>query len=214
MPMVNTEITEHAVTTNGHTTHYLSAGPGNGPLIIFVHGWPELSISWRHQLPVLAGVGFHAIAPDCRGYGGSSLYDRHADYTQVKVVADMIGLLDALGRDKAIWVGHDWGSPVVWNIASHHAGRCHGVANLCVPYATLERGLDACIALVNRDIYPEEEFPAGQWDYQLYYQENFATATQAFEANPYHTVKLLFRKGDPETCPWAHCAPQKATASL
>ncbi len=197
MPIHTTETTEHTVTTNGHTTHYLAAGSDNGVLIIFVHGWPELSISWRHQLPALAGVGFRAIAPDCRGYGGSSVYQRHEDYAQEQVVADMIGLLDALGCDKAIWVGHDWGCPVVWNIASHHPERCHGVANLCVPYATLERGLDACVALVNRDIYPKEKFPVGQWDYQLFYQENFEKATRTFDANPYNIVKLLFRKGDP-----------------
>ena len=197
MPIPTLEITEHLVTSNGHTTHYLAAGPENGPLVIFVHGWPELSISWRHQLPALAGLGFRAIAPDLRGYGGSSVYERHDDYAQAHIVADMIGLLDTLGHDKAIWVGHDWGSPVVWNVASHHPDLCHGVANLCVPYATLERGLDACVALVNRDIYPEDVFPAGQWDYQLFYQENFEKATRTFEANPYNTVKLFFRKGDP-----------------
>ncbi|MCZ6618046.1 MAG: alpha/beta hydrolase [Gammaproteobacteria bacterium] len=198
MPVHTMEITEHRVTTNGHICKYLTAGSTDGPLIIFVHGWPELSISWRHQLPVLAGLGFHAIAPDLRGYGGSSVYRRHEDYAQEHVVADMIGLLDALGGDRAIWVGHDWGSPVVWNIASHHPDRCHGVVNLCVPYATLERGLDACISLVDRGVYPEEQFPAGQWDYQLYYQENFEKATSTFGVNPYNTVKLLFRKGAPE----------------
>lgn len=198
MAIHTTEISEQMVTTNGHVTHYLTAGPENGPLIIFVHGWPELSISWRHQLPVLAGLGFHAIAPDLRGYGHSSVYEHHEDYAQEHVVADMIGLLDAFGHERSIWVGHDWGSPVVWNIASHHPNRCHGVANLCVPFATLERGLDACIALVNRDIYPEDEFPAGQWDYQLFYQENFEKATRTFDANPYNIVKLLFRKGDPD----------------
>ena len=80
----------------------------------------------------------------------------------------MIGLLDALGRERAIWVGHDWGSPVVWNIASHHPDRCDAVANLCVPYHTLEYGLEACLPLVDRSDYPEDEFPAGQWEYQLF----------------------------------------------
>jgi pimeloyl-ACP methyl ester carboxylesterase len=71
------------------------------------------------------------------------------------------------------------------------------VANLCVPYRSLERGLDAVIALVDRDTYPESRFPAGQWEYQRFYEENFAKATRDFQANPYNTVKLLFRKGDP-----------------
>jgi pimeloyl-ACP methyl ester carboxylesterase len=177
--------------------HCLEAGPVDGPLVIFVHGWPELSLSWRHQLPVLGGLGFHAVAPDMRGYGGSTVYDRHEDYAQERVVADMIGLIDALAAERAVWVGHDWGSPTVWNVASHHPERCHGVASLCVPYWSLERGLDHCISLVDRALYPEAAYPAGQWEYQLFYQENFEKATRTFEANPFNTVKLLFRKGDP-----------------
>ena len=197
MATFSTEITSQSITVGTHTTHYLAAGPEDGPLIVFVHGWPELSLSWRHQLPVLAGLGFRAVAPDMRGYGNSTNYNTIDDYAQEKVVADMIQLIDALGRERAVWVGHDWGSPTVWNIASHHADRCHAVANLCVPYYTLERGLDACLPLINRDRYPEAEFPYGQWEYMKFYEENFEKATSTFAANPYNTVKLLFRKGDP-----------------
>ena len=166
-------------------------------MIIFVHGWPELAISWRHQLPCFGSLGFRAIAPDLRGYGSSTVYDRHEDYALENVVADMIGLLEALGANKAIWVGHDWGSPVVWSIASHHPDRCHGVANLCVPYYTLDRGLDACVGLINRDIYPKDEYPLGQWEYQGFYEENFAVAIAPFDANPFNAIKALFRGGDP-----------------
>jgi pimeloyl-ACP methyl ester carboxylesterase len=190
------QITQHSVDTGSHTTFYLAAGPEDGPLVVFVHGWPELSLSWRHQLPVLGALGFRAVAPDLRGYGGSSSYPRHDDYAQSLVVADMLRLLDALGRDRAVWVGHDWGSPTVWNIASHHPDKCHAVASLCVPYFTLERGLQACIDQVDRDTYGPE-YPAGQWDYQLFYQENFRHAQREMEANAYNTVKLLFRRGDP-----------------
>ena len=145
----------------------------------------------------MAALGFRAVAPDMRGYGRSSVYDQHDQYAQELIVGDMIGLLDALGREQAVWVGHDWGSPVVWNIASHHPERCAAVANLCVPYYTLERGLDAVLDLVDRDIYPADQYPAGQWEYQLFYQENFARAQAVMEANVYNTVKLLFRKGNP-----------------
>src|SRR5215510_7634541 len=124
---------------------------------LFVHGWPELSISWRHQLPTLAALGFRAVAPDMRGYGRSSVYTQHSDYAQQHIVRDMLELMDSLGRAKAVWVGHDWGSPVVWNLASHHPDRCHAVANLCVPYYTIERGLDHTLALVDRDLYPVNE---------------------------------------------------------
>src|SRR5438093_5430939 len=124
-------ITEHIAKSARHTTFYLACGDAHRPVIIFVHGWPELSISWRHQLPCFASLGFRAITPDLRGYGRSSVYDTHADYALEHIAQDMLELLEALGQDKAIWVGHDWGSPVVWSLASHHPSRCHAVANLC-----------------------------------------------------------------------------------
>jgi pimeloyl-ACP methyl ester carboxylesterase len=156
-----------------------------------------LSISWRHQLPVFAALGFRCIAPDMRGYGRSGTYARHEDYALEHCVRDMIELLDSLGRPKAVWVGHDWGCPVVWSIASHHADRCHGVANLCVPYFASGFTPSAIAALIDRNVYPEAEFPAGQWDYQLFYRESFDKASAAFEANVRNTVKALFRKGNP-----------------
>ncbi|QBD75302.1 alpha/beta hydrolase [Ktedonosporobacter rubrisoli] len=190
-------ISEHTVKTERHTTFYLAAGPENGPLVIFVHGWPELSMSWRHQLPALAALGFRAIAPDMRGYGRSSMYTQPSDYAQEHIVRDMLELVDALGREKAVWVGHDWGSAVVWNLASHHPDRCHAVASFCVPYYTMERGLDQLLALVDREVYPENAFPAGQWDYMRYYEESFAEAIAPMDANVSQFLKLLFRKGDP-----------------
>jgi pimeloyl-ACP methyl ester carboxylesterase len=186
-------ITEHVTGSARHTSFYLASGPEDGTPVIFVHGWPELSLSWRHQLPCLGALGFRAIAPDMRGYGRSSVYGRHEDYALRQSVADMIELLDSLGREKAVFVGHDWGAPVVWSLAAHHADRCHGVANLCVPYSA--RG--DTFTLIDRSIYPEDEFPAGQWDYQLFYVESFETARAQWEANIEATVKILFRKGDP-----------------
>src|SRR5438552_3861322 len=108
--MAPTDITEHVVKSQRHTSFFLSAGAGQGTPIIFVHGWPELSISWRHQLPAFAALGFRCIAPDMRGYGRSSAgYMTHAAYAQREIVADMIELADGLAIERAIWVGHDWG---------------------------------------------------------------------------------------------------------
>ena len=188
-------VTEHVAKSARHTSFYLACGPEDGPLVIFVHGWPELSISWRHQLPVFGGMGFRAVAPDMRGYGRSGVYDRHEAYALSESTADMIELLDSLGREKAVFVGHDWGSPVVWSLASHHPERCHGVANLCVPYIPAGFAPRNIIPLVDRRVYPEAEFPAGQWDYQLFYEEDFATARAGFEGNIPGTVKALFRAG-------------------
>ena len=111
-------VTEHITKSARHTTFYLAGGV-HRPVIIFVHGWPELSISWQHQLPCFASLVSRAIAPDMRSYGRSGVYDTHADYALEHIVQDMLELLDTLGQKKAVWVGHDWGSPVVWSLASH-----------------------------------------------------------------------------------------------
>ena len=106
----------------------------------------------------------------------------------------MIELIDSLGRE-AVWIGHDWGSPVAWNVALHHPDRVIAVG-VYVPCgfsghpSNLEHG-------INRDLYPVDESPAGQWDYQLYYYENFDQAQQEMEQDPERVIKLLFRKGDP-----------------
>ncbi len=181
-----------------HTTHYLESGEQGSPLVIFVHGWPELSLSWRHQLPVVAALGYHAVAPDMRGYGGSSVYSKHEDYALAEVVLDMLELLEHLQQEQAIWVGHDWGSPVVWSLARHHPICCRALANLCVPYDTLERGWEGFLPHVDRVLYPSEQFPAGQWEYMRFYEEQFGKATELFDSNPYGLVKALFRKGNPE----------------
>ena len=191
-------VLEHVARTERHTSFYLSCGAAEATPIIFVHGWPELSISWRHQLPVFAGLGFRAIAPDMRGYGRSSVYPRHEDYAQEEIVRDLIELADALGAEKAVWVGHDWGAPAVWSVAQQHPERCHAVANLCVPYCPEGFAPQTVIPLADRSLYPEAEFPAAQWDYQLFYEEDFAAATGGFEANVRATVKALFRSGNPQ----------------
>jgi len=191
-------ITEHVLKTARHATFYLACGPENGPLIVFIHGWPELSVSWRHQLPCFGNLGFRAIAPDMRGYGRSDVYPRHADYAIEHVVGDMLELLDALQARQTIWVGHDWGSPVAWSLASHHPDRCAGVVNLCVPYLAQGFVPRVQIPLVDRELYPESDYPAGQWEYMLFYQENFEAATKAFEMNIPNTVKALFRRGNPQ----------------
>jgi len=191
-------VTDNIVKTKRHTSFYLACGAKDAPLMIFVHGWPELSLSWRHQLPAFAALGFRAIAPDMRGYGRSSVYPRHEDYALEQSVADMLELLEAQGRDKAIWIGHDWGSPVVWSMASHHPEKCIGIVNLCVPYFAKGFSLKNLVAQVDRKIYPEAKYPAGQWEYMCFYEENFDKARSSFEMDIPKLVKLLFRAGGPE----------------
>ncbi|GAA3383507.1 alpha/beta fold hydrolase [Cryptosporangium minutisporangium] len=108
---------------------------GAGPAVVFCHGFPGLGYSWRRQLPVLAEHGFRAVAPDMRGYGGS---DRPADpgsYDRRSTVADMVGLLDALGIEQAVFVGHDFGAGLVWDLPQWAPGRVRGLVVLSVPRA-------------------------------------------------------------------------------
>ena len=202
-------ITEHTCKTARHTTHYLEAGPRDGPLLIFTHGWPELAISWRRQLECFAGMGFRAVAPDMRGYGRSTVHAAPSAYTMEEISTDMVELIDHLDRPEAVWIGHDWGAPVAWSMASHHADRCVAVASLCVPYQPKGFAPANLVDLVDRSIYPVEQFPVGQWDYQLFYIENLALATRGLDADPYRSVKILMRSGDP-----ARATKPAASASL
>ena len=93
---------------------------------MLAHGFPELAYSWRHQIPVLADAGYHVLAPDQRGYGGSSRPDAVEDYDIHALTGDLVGLLDDVGAEQAVFVGHDWGAMVVWHTALLHPDRVPG----------------------------------------------------------------------------------------
>lgn len=187
-----------AAVAGRHTTQYLEGGDPRGPAIVFVHGWPETSLAWRHQLRTFADLGFRVLAPDLRGCGGSTVHPATGAYSLREIVGDMLALADDAGLGRAVWVGHDWGATVAWSLASHHPERCNGVAALCVPYDTLERGLARMATLVNRDLYPAAEFPAGQYEYMALYHERFDEVRQLFDAHPEALLKVLLRRGDPQ----------------
>lgn len=195
--MANFGISEHLLETPRHRTAWLEAGPTDGPLMIFIHGWPELSLVWRSQLDHFAGLGWRCVAPDMRGYGGSAVPDATAAYAVRELVGDMVELHDALGAAPAVWVGHDWGSAVAWSMASHHPARCAGVVNLCIPYLARGLGLPNLVPLVDRDLYPESLFPVGQWDYWLFYREHFGRASREFEADVEAAMAVLYRTAAP-----------------
>lgn len=114
--------------------HLATYEAGNGPAVVFVHGFPDLAIGWQFQLPAVAAAGFRAIAPDMRGYGGSSCPHPVEAYTMAELTGDLVALLDALGIEKAIFVGHDWGGFVSWAMPVLHPDRVAGVAGVCTPY--------------------------------------------------------------------------------
>jgi pimeloyl-ACP methyl ester carboxylesterase len=128
-----TRVTERVIETNGVRLRTLEAGSSDGPLVVLAHGFPELAYSWRRQIPALAAAGYHVLAPDQRGYGGSSRPARVEDYTIVQLTADLIGLLDDAGADKATFIGHDWGAIITWAVPLLHPGRVSAVAGLSGP---------------------------------------------------------------------------------
>src|ERR1700692_3293385 len=104
------ELKHGFATTNGIKRHYVEAG--SGPLVVLCHGWPESWYSWRHQIPALAQAGFRVVAPDQRGYGKTDKPEPIEAYNILNLVGDIVGLVNALGQERAVIVGHDWGAVV------------------------------------------------------------------------------------------------------
>ena len=152
------------VEANGISIHTVSAG--EGPLVVFCHGFPESWYSWRHQLPVVAAAGFRAVAMDMRGYGATSAPADVGAYTLSHLVGDVVGVVNALGADQAVVVGHDWGAPVAWYSALMRPDLFRAVAALSVPYIppiALPEGLTMTGLMAAN---------AGDQDYyRLYFQE-------------------------------------------
>ncbi|HEX5677246.1 MAG TPA: alpha/beta hydrolase [Alcanivorax sp.] len=157
-----TEIREQRVEANGLGFHVRSAGDPADPAVILLHGFPECGYSWRYQMAFLAAKGFHVLAPDLRGYGFSDAPKDVDAYRQDKLVADVMGILDAFGAERAVVIGHDWGCALAWQVARGEPGRVRAVAGLSVPYPGL--GPKA----------PTEQMRAAfgeRFFYQLYFQQ-------------------------------------------
>jgi len=152
-----------SVQTNGIRMNLLEAG--TGPLVVLLHGFPELGFSWRHQLTALANAGYRAVAPDQRGYGRTDRPESAADYTLCHLAGDVVGLVHALGEKQAAVIGHDWGSGVAWTSALLRPDMFQAVGLLSVPYLSGlwdgPRPTDVMKQLL----------ATGQMLYQLYFQE-------------------------------------------
>jgi pimeloyl-ACP methyl ester carboxylesterase len=171
------------VEVNGIRMHI--AEQGRGPLVLLAHGFPELWYSWRHVLPALAAAGYHAVAPDMRGYGQTDGPPNIADYTYLQSAGDLVGLVHALGYDQAVVAGHDWGAPAAWNAANLRPDVFRAVILLSVPYRVRGEG----------DVRPTQarrlRVPAGQQFYQTYF-ETPGVAEKEFEVDPKRTFRMVF----------------------
>ncbi len=181
------------IATNGVTLEVFTEGSSAGKPLVLCHGWPEHAYSYRHQIGPLAQAGYHVIVPNQRGYGASSrpaaveAYDIHA------LCGDLCGLLDHFGYDDAVFVGHDWGAIVVWNLAMIQPSRVAGVINLSVPF--LERG--------DTDWVTAWERRLGEDFYIVHFNRQPGVADAVFDANPRQFLRNLYR-----TNHWRYPAPE------
>lgn len=180
-------VSQRRIATNGIELNIAEAG--QGPLVLMLHGFPESWYSWRHQFAPIAKAGYLAVAPDMRGYGKSEKPHEIEAYNQVKVRKDIIGLIDALGYDKAVVIGHDWGAPTAWACALHHPDRVRGVGALSVPF--MPRSPVPPMAAMR-------EMFKGQFFYQLYFFEP-GIAEAEFEADIRTALKKFLVMAGGET---------------
>ena len=165
---------------------------GSGPLVLLIHGFPELSISWRAQVEALADAGYHAVAPDMRGYGGTDKPAATADHGILDLVGDIVDLVRALGETSCVVVGHDWGAPVAWHCALLRPDLFRAVFGLSVPFQPRRpKGPPtAAMAAISKRL--------GLGD--LYISRfQAADAHQAFDADPATALRKMFHAYDGAT---------------
>jgi len=175
---------------------------GEGPLILCVHGWPELWYSWRHQIEHFAARGYTVAAMDVRGYGKSSKPPEIAAYSMRNLAGDAAAVIDQLGGGEAILFGHDWGAPIVWNTALLHRAKVRAVAGLSVPYGP--RG-DASFLKIAEALY------AGRFFYQVYFQREGVVEAELEADIPTALRKIYYAiSGDAPLNAWLAHKPADA----
>src|ERR1700676_589103 len=182
---MNADPFEHnQIDVNGISVHTVSVG--QGPLVVFCHGFPECWYSWRHQLPAVAAAGFRAVALDMRGYGGTTAPEATGVYTLNHTVGDVVGAVAALGESQAVVVGHDLGAPVAWYSALMRPDVFRAVVGMSVPYVA-PSVLPPGVTMTGR---MRENAGADRQYYRLYFQEP-GVAESEMEADVHRTVRAF-----------------------
>ena len=172
------EVRQRRARVNGVELDVNEAGRQGDPLIVLAHGFPESAYSWRHQLLPLAAAGYHVIAPDQRGYAGSTRPAAVSDYGIEQLTGDLLGLVDQAGHEQAIFVGHDWGALIVWDLARLYPERVRAVVGVSVPFTYWP-------------LPPTQLFKMAMGDrffYMLYFQE-VGPADEEMGRNPHTTLR-------------------------
>lgn len=169
------ELPDRGVTLRVH-----EAGDPAHPTVVLSHGFPELAHSWRHQLPALAGAGYHVIAPDQRGYGHSSAPTEVSAYGIRELTGDLLALLDRAGKDQAVFVGHDWGALITWEVARLFPERVRSVVGVSVPFVQWPGPPTQMMRMVYAD----------RFFYILYFQQ-VGPPERELGADPRHTMSQV-----------------------
>jgi pimeloyl-ACP methyl ester carboxylesterase len=172
------KISHRRIQANGIGIHIAEAG--SGPLVLMLHGFPDLWYAWRHQILALADAGYHAVAPDLRGYGETDAPSAVEDYAMSKMIGDVVGTLDALGAESAVLSGHDWGARVVWHTAQLHPQRVSSLMQLSV---ALDPRLPTTAGM--------KQWSGDKFNFALYFQEP-GVAEAELEAEPRRALRLFF----------------------
>ena len=196
------EVAHRTIKTNGINMQIAEAGEGS--LVLLLHGFPELWYSWRHQLPALANAGYHAVAPDVRGYGRTDAPEAIDNYTMLNHTADAVGVLDALGEKTAVVFGHDWGAPMAWSCALLYPDRFTAVAALSVPF--IPRSPMPPIQLL-------KQMFADKFFYMLYFQEP-GVAEAELEADVYRSLRTFLCSASGEVQPDTGLPPKPKDAKF
>ncbi len=173
------------IETNGIKMRVAEAG--EGPLVILAHGWPESWYSWRHQIRAIASAGYRVVAPDMRGYGKSDKPPAVEDYDINHLSGDIVGIIDALGEDKAILIGHDWGAVVAWNTVLLHPDRFSAMIAMSVPNGG--RGSSAPLAGMKAAF-------GDNFYYILYHNEPGGVAEKEYDSDPRGLLSRLYASQD------------------
>ena len=198
-----TEVSHRTVAANGIDIHI--AEQGSGPLVLLLHGFPELWYSWRHQLPALAKAGFHAVAPDLRGYGRTGAPRPVEAYSMRNMTADAVGILDVLGVEHAVVVGHDWGAPIAWHCALMYPQRFPAIVALSVPFQPRSESMPPTQAF--KRVFGDDFF------YILYFQEP-GVAEAEFEADVRRSMLLSLSGLSGSVSSGRALAPRPRTATM
>ncbi|KAM7062678.1 bifunctional epoxide hydrolase 2 [Acridotheres tristis] len=185
-PCTPAEVTHGYVSIRpGVRLHFVELG--QGPVVCLCHGFPESWLSWRFQIPTLAGAGFRVIALEMKGYGESTAPPDISEYSQEQICKDFVTFLDKMGISQVVLVGHDWGGAVAWNVALFYPERLRAVASLNTPYRPADPDTDI--------VEKMESIPT--FDYQFYFQEP-GVAEAELEKDIGRTLKILIRSTSPE----------------